>query len=197
LYFSTPANSYAKAEATRRAYKSDFAQFRGWGDTKRIPALPASPEAVAAFLAAEANSGVKVATIGRRLAAIRYAHKLAGREPPTNSEAVKATLRAIRRSAGSAPARKAPATADKVLAMVAKTDTNLRGLRDRAILLLGFAGAFRRSELVALDVVDLEFCDGGLRVTIRKSKTNEEGLGASYLPEQSRRSLKRMHAALA
>ncbi len=165
-----------KAEATRRAYRSDFALFRGWCEAKRVPALPASPEAVAAFLAAEANRGAKVATISRRLAAIRYAHKLAGREPPTNSEAVKATLRGIRRTVGTAPARKAPATADKVLAMVANIESDLKGIRDRAILLLGFAGAFRRSELVALNVADLDFCDGGMRV---KSKTDQEGFGAT------------------
>ena len=176
------AASYAraeKAEATRRAYRSDFDQSRAWCEAKRVPALPASPEAVAAFLAAEANLGAKVATIGRRLAAIRYAHKLAGHEPPTNAEAVKATLRGIRRTAGGAPARKAPATADKVLAMVATADTGLKGLRDRALLLLGFAGAFRRSELTALNIADLEFCEGGLLVTIRKSKTDQEGLGAT------------------
>ena len=120
-----------------------------------------------------------MATISRRLAAIRYAHKLAGHEPPTNSEAVKATLRGIRRTAGSAPARKAPATADKILAMVAEAETDLKGLRDRAILLLGFAGAFRRSELVALDIDDLAILRWRARVTIRKSKTDQEGLGTT------------------
>ena len=176
------AASYARAEkaqATRRAYRSDFGLFRSWCEAKGVPALPAAPESVAAYLAAEANRGAKVSTIGRRLAAIRYAHKLAGQEPPTNSEAVKATLRGIRRTAGSAPARKAPATAEKVLAMVNNAGTDLKGLRDRAILLLGFAGAFRRSELVALNVEDLEFCGGGMRVTIRKSKTDQEGSGAT------------------
>lgn len=176
------AAGYARAEkaaATRRAYKSDFALFRTWCETKRVPTLPAAPETVAAFLAAEADRGTKPSTIGRRLAAIRYAHKLAGHEPPTNSEAVKATLRGIRRTTGSAPVRKAPATADRILAMVGKADANVKGLRDRALLLLGFAGAFRRSELVALDIADLQFCDGGLRVTIRKSKTDQEGLGAN------------------
>lgn len=176
------AAGYARAEkaaATRRAYKSDFALFSSWCETKRVPALPAAPETVAAFLAAEANRATKPSTIGRRLAAIRYAHKLAGREPPTNSEAVKATLRRIRRAAGSAPVRKAPATAEKVLAMVGKAGTDIKGLRDRALLLLGFAGAFRRSELVALNVDDLKFCDGGLRVVIRKSKTDQEGQGAT------------------
>jgi site-specific recombinase XerD len=176
------AAEYARAEkaaATRRAYRSDFALFRSWCEAKRVPALPAAPKAVAAFLATEANRGAKVATISRRLAAIRYAHKLAGHEPPTNSEAVKATLRGIRRTAGSARARKAPATADKVLAMVAEAGTDPKGIRDRAILLLGFAGAFRRSELVALNVADLDFCDDGIRVTIRKSKTDQEGLGVT------------------
>jgi site-specific recombinase XerC len=175
------AAGYARAEksaATRRAYRSDFDLFRAWCETKRAPALPAAAQTVAAFLAAEANRGAKPSTIGRRLAAIRYAHKLAGHELPTNSEAVKATLRGIRRTAGSAPARKAPATADKIVAMVDKAGTDIKGLRDRALLLLGFAGAFRRSELVALDVDDLQFCNGGLRVNIRKSKTDQEGHGA-------------------
>ncbi len=63
--------------------------------------------------------------------------------------------------------------------MVANARTDLKGLRDCALLLLGFADAFRRSELVALDVADLQFCDGGLRVTIRRSKTDQEGLGAT------------------
>jgi site-specific recombinase XerD len=176
------AASYARAEkaaATRRAYRSDFNLFRTWCETKRVSALPAQPETVSAFLAVEANRGAKPSTIGRRLAAIRYAHKLAGHEPPTNSEAVKATLRGIRRTTGSAPARKAPATADKIVAMVTMAGNDSKGLRDRAILLLGFAGAFRRSELVALDLTDLEFCNGGLRVRIRKSKTDQEGLGAT------------------
>jgi site-specific recombinase XerC len=188
------AAEYARAEkaaATRRAYRSDFALFSSWCEAKRLPTLPAAPEAVAAFLAAEANRGAKVATISRRLAAIRYAHKLAGHEPPTNSEAVKATLRGIRRTAGSATARKAPATADKVLAMVATTGTDLKGLRDRAILLLGFAGAFRRSELVALNIADLELCSAGLRVSIRKSKTDQDGFGPR-LPSRRGRSPARL-----
>ena len=126
------AAGYARAEkapATRRAYRSDFELFRSWCMTKRVLAVPAAPETVSAFLAAEANRGVKPSTIGRRLAAIRYAHKLTGHEPPTNSEAVKATLRGIRRTAGSAPTRKAPATADKVVAMVANAGTRLQSHR--------------------------------------------------------------------
>jgi hypothetical protein len=99
-------------------------------------------------------------------------------DPPTSSEVVKATVHGIRRTMGSAPVRKTSATADKVVAMAALADSDMKGLRDRAIFLLfGFAGAFRRSELVALDVTDLEFCDGGMRVHIRRSKTDQEGAG--------------------
>jgi site-specific recombinase XerD len=176
------AKVYARAEkapATHRAYGSDFALFRAWCDAKGVLALPAWPEAVAAFLAAEAARGVKSSTVGRRMAAIRHAHKLAGHVPPTSSEVVKATMRGIRRTAGSASARKAPATADKVIAMVSAMGTGMKALRDRALLLLGFAGAFRRAELVALDLDDLQFCEAGLRVFIRKSKTDQEGHGAT------------------
>ena len=141
--------------------------------------LPTSAEAVAAFLAFDSKNGTKPTTLSRRLAAIRYAHALAGHPSPTASEAVKATLRGIKRTFRHAPVRKAPATSDRVAAMVALTGDGSRGLRDRALLLLGFAGAFRRSELVALNLEDLEFCEDGLLVTIRRSKTDQEGDGAT------------------
>ena len=82
--------------------------FRKWCTGKGVSALPASPATVAAFLAHEADRGSRAATITRRCAAIRYAHRLADLEPPTNSEHVRATLRGIRRTVGAAPARKAP-----------------------------------------------------------------------------------------
>jgi hypothetical protein len=94
--------AHAEKSAAHQA-RSDFDQFRSWCQAKGVPALPAEPKTVAAFLAAEANRGVKPSTIGRRLAAIRYAHKLASHEPPTKCEAVKATLRGIRRIVGGAP----------------------------------------------------------------------------------------------
>ena len=166
-----------KASSTRKAYGTDFRLFKAWCDGKGVSSLPARPETVAAFLAAEAGSGTKPSTLGRRVAAIRYAHKLAHLETPTDSEAVKATLRGIRRTFGGAKVRKAPAIAAKVQAMVALAPDRLTGLRDRALLLLGFAGAFRRSELVALDVIDVEQTETGLLVTIRRSKTDQEGEG--------------------
>lgn len=87
-------------------------------------------------------------------------------------------MRGIRRTHGAAPRRATPATADRVIALTPRADGTLTDLRDRAILLLGFAGAFRRSELVALDVADVEVRPEGLRVTIRRGKTDQEGHGA-------------------
>jgi integrase len=88
-------------------------------------------------------------------------------------------MRGIRRTFGSARVRKAPAVAAKMLGMVATAPDGLAGLRDRALLLLGFAGAFRRSELVALDVADIQETETGLLVTIRHSKTDQEGQGVT------------------
>jgi site-specific recombinase XerC len=92
---------------------------------------------------------------------------------------VKATVRGIRRTLGTAPRKKAPATAERVIARAVGTGDGLKGLRDRALLLLGFAGAFRRSELVALDCEDIEECETGIKITIRHGKTDQEGKGAT------------------
>ena len=140
--------------------------------------LPASAESVAAYLAFEARRGTKPSTIGRRCAAIRYVHSIGGHPIPTADERVKAVVRGIRRAHGVAPRRMAPATSDCIIAMAPRPDGTLTTLRDRALLLLGFAGAFRRSELVALDVTDVEEVPEGLRVTIRRGKTDQEGRGA-------------------
>ena len=133
---------------------------------------------MAAYLAAEAQTA-KPSTIGRRVAAIRYAHKLAGVGTPTDAEGVKATMRGIRRTFGGARNKKAPAVAGKMLGMVAAAPEGLAGLRDRALLLVGFAGAFRRSELVALDLADIAETETALLVTIRGSKTDQERQGVT------------------
>jgi hypothetical protein len=156
-----------KAAATRRAYGSDFRIFQAWCRGRGVTALPATAEAVAAFLAHDVETGTRPSTLGRRVAAIRYAHKLAGYPAPTDDERVKATMQGIRRSFGTAPRKKAPATAERIVAMALGAGDDLKGLRDRALLLLGFAGAFRRSELVALNCEDIEECETGLRITIR------------------------------
>jgi len=140
------------------------------------PRIEGAPGHCCAFLADEAAAGRRASTLGRRLAAIRYFHRAAGYDTPTGDEKVKAVLSGIRRTIGAAPVRKRAATSDLVLGMVPRGDS-LRELRNRAVLLLGFAGAFRRSELVALNVDDLEETAEGMLVTLRRSKTDQEGLG--------------------
>jgi site-specific recombinase XerD len=177
------ASDYARAEksdATRKAYRSDFAHFTLWCDAcepRRTP-LPASIETAAAYLAHLADSGLKASTITRRVAAITYAHRLAGLPPPTAAEPVKAVLRGIRRRIGTAVERKAPATARAIGAMLKHIPKDtLAGKRDRALLLIGFAAALRRSELVALDIRDVEMVPDGIVIHVRKSKTDQEGQG--------------------
>jgi site-specific recombinase XerD len=174
------AANFAKeqhARATRKAYRTDFGIFEAWCASHGLAALPALPGTVATFLAAQAEDGAKPSTLSRRLAAIRCVHARANHPSPTAHEVVKATLAGIRRTRGVAPDRKAPITAERLLQMVALVPNTLRGARDRAVLLLGFAGAFRRSELAALEVRDLQFLPEGMRVAIRRSKTDQEGAG--------------------
>jgi site-specific recombinase XerD len=180
LSLEEAAGGYARASksaATRKAYQTDAADFTAWCDRHGLEALPASVSTVAAYLAGLAKEGLKASTITRRCAGIRYMHRMAGFEPPTSHEAIKAVLAGIRRSVGTAVTRKAPATAEAIRAMLQDMPSDLRGLRDRGLLLLGFAGALRRSELVALDVSDLEETTEGMLVRIRRSKTDQEGVG--------------------
>jgi site-specific recombinase XerD len=166
----------SKARATQDAYESDFRIFESWCRSRGLSTLPATAESLCAFLADQATLGKRASTLGRRLAAVRYFHRAAGYETPTSDEKVKTVLSGIRRTIGAAPVRKRAATADIVIAML-PTATSLRALRNRAIILLGFAGAFRRSELVALNVEDLEETAKGMLVTLRRSKTDQEGVG--------------------
>ena len=166
----------SKAENTLRGYQSDWRAFCAWTDARRLYAMPASPETVAAFIA-DCAGRLKVGTVQRRLNAIAEAHKAVGFESPTHSTIVANTMKGIRRTKGTAPVQKAAALTDDIRAMVDATDAGLIGLRDRALVLLGFAGAFRRSELVGLDVEDCAFGKDGLTVTLRRSKTDQMGFG--------------------
>ena len=168
----------AKADSTRRAYRVDWSNFETWCAAAAVAALPATPETVAAYIADQAADHA-VATIQRRLTAISQLHKAARLDSPTSSIVVREVLKGIRRTLGTAQLGKAPTLTDDVAAMIATTPKSLLGSRDRALLLLGFAGAFRRSELVALDVADLTIARVGMTVLIRKSKTDQEGRGQS------------------
>ncbi len=167
-----------KAESTLSAYRADFADFVAWCGVACVAAVPASAGTVAAYLASLADAKKSVSTIQRRAAAIAHAHKLAGEPSPLGHESVRAVMRGIRRTLGVAVRAKAPATAEIVARMIRKIPDDLAGRRDRAMILLGFAAALRRSELVALDVSDLEMNADGLILHIRRSKTDQEGAGA-------------------
>ncbi len=157
------ARGYAEASrapGTRRAYASDWRGFSAWCFARALETLPADPRVVAVFLAAEAEAGAAPATIGRRLAAIGYHHRRAGLQPPQAREGAAAILdviAGIRRRHLLPPARKHAADADVLRDLLRGiTGDGLRAVRDRAVLAFGMAGAFRRSELVALTLDDIE-----------------------------------------
>jgi site-specific recombinase XerD len=172
----------SKSARTIRAYRSDLADFEAWCAAQDRSALPAAPETVADYISALAGQGRKAATITRRLSAISQAHKMAGLDSPTLSQVVRMTAGGIRREVGTAPRQARPIMVGELVAMIEALPDDLRGLRDRALLLVGFAAAMRRSEIVGLDAADVveeDDADWGhcLAVTIRRSKTDQEGQG--------------------
>jgi integrase len=167
----------AKAANTRRAYASDWADFCRWATSRGASPLPCPPGLLCGYLAALADSGLRASTITRRAAAIAHHHRVAGFDPPTANPAAREVLRGIRHTVGTAPGGKTPATADLIARLLAACPETLIGRRDRALIAFGFAGAFRRSELLALEVADLTALPDGLRVLIRRSKTDPEAAG--------------------
>ncbi len=165
--------AHGLAESTRRGYAADLRHFRAWGGR-----IPASAELVASYLVAHAKV-LKVSTLTRRLAAIASAHTLLGRDSPTRSPLIRATLRGIRRVHGSAQKQAKPLTPQLLQAMLRhrRGDCPLRLSRDRALLLVGFAGGFRRSELAQITPRDLTFSRNGVSITIWHSKTDAAGKG--------------------
>jgi site-specific recombinase XerD len=174
------AREYVKESvpaSTKRAYATDWATFSEWCRVHRLPNLPAAPQTVALFIADRAKS-VRPSSIRRALAAISKMHKVAGHPSPCAVEPVPSTIKGIERTHGSRTFGKAPANLDAVAKMVeAFPPTSLDHLRNRALLLVGFAGAFRRSELVALEASDLTWSEEGVVVLVRRSKTDQQGEG--------------------
>lgn len=166
----------ASAPATRRAYASDWMDWERWCAVMNVSPLPASPVVLGAYLADRAAC-LSVATIVRRLSAIATAHRQAGHHLDVRHPAVKDVMKGIRRTRGTAARQARPATTVMVQRMAATCDASLLGLRDRALLLLGFASALRRSELVALEETDLEFADHGVKLLVRRSKGDQEASG--------------------
>lgn len=175
------ARGYAadsRAGATRRAYLADFSAFEAWCARQSLCSMPASPASVAVYLSALADSGRKVATLERALCGIGHAHRAKSMEWPRSHPVLAAVMAGIRRRLGAPPEQKAPVDDEELAALVGTVADGLTGLRDRAILTLGWWGAFRRSALVALNVEDVARTREGLLITIRRSKTDQEGKGA-------------------
>lgn len=176
------ARSYigaSRAPSTLRAYRADWRDFEAWCAEHGRESMPATGETVALYITSLAGL-LAVGTIARRLSSISAAHHAHDEPSPTQTAACRETWRGIRRTFGVAQQGKAPARTAEIRAMLATLDLDRTiGVRDRALLVIGFAGAMRRSELVALDVDDVtERTDEGLVVTIRRSKTDQEGVGA-------------------
>ena len=169
--------SAADAPATLRAYRTDVENFRAWCLAHGFDPMPASPETVGAYLAA-AGQGYAGPTLRRRVAAIARAHRIAGHPLDTRHPAIRETLRGIARAHGEPPRRAAALTTTEVKRLVRACGVDLAGLRDRALFLVGFAAALRRSELVALDVEHLAWTDEGMRLLVGRSKTDQAGRGA-------------------
>src|SRR3954451_12532023 len=173
------AKEYAEAslaDATRRAYRSDFEHFSAWSRGKRLSPMPASPRALIAYVV-DLSRTHRISTIERRLASISAAHKLAGAPNPTRHPSLRPVLEGLRREKGVAREQKAPALTAQMKELSRRIPGTLAGMRDRALLLIGFAGALRRSELVALDVDDVSLCDEGIVLLIRRGKTDQQGRG--------------------
>lgn len=175
----------ARASATRRAYASDWVDFEDYCGRNELDALPASPQTVALYLA-ELAGNRKVSTVRRRVVAIAQQHALRGVPSPTSDSIVREILKGIARTHGTAPKKKTALTADLLKDVLHRLDDGLRGRRDRALLLLTFAGGFRRSEVAALDVNDIRFETRGAVVTLRRSKTDQLGVGREVAIPQLR-----------
>jgi site-specific recombinase XerD len=158
------------SDNTRRAYSNDLRHFTAWGAR-----IPCTPETVATYLAEHANT-LSCGTLSRRVVAIGKAHTAVHLVSPCQSDIVKSTLRGIRRTSNHEHRKVRPALFSQVKEMVNEAE-GVRGKRNRALLLIGFSGAFRRSELVSIRVEDIEYDPKGIIVHLHRSKTDQLGNG--------------------
>lgn len=157
--------------ATRRAHASDLRHFEEWGGR-----IPATPETVAEYLADHAEM-LSVATLTRRAATISKAHAALGFLSPCQAQIVRSTLQGLRRRYGVSGKQAWALLVEDLFDILDTLGDDVKGVRDRALLLLGFAGGFRRSELVGLDTEDIERVKQGIVVRLRRSKTDQQGAG--------------------
>jgi integrase len=168
-----------KSENTKRAYRSDWKGFTAWCNRMGAQPMPATAGTVAAYVTDMARVGRAVSTINRYCTTIGKAHRMAGHPSPLDHPKVQEVLAGIRRKLGTKPNQKKAAVLHILRAMCEACDPDtIHGIRDRAVLLVTWAGAFRRSEVVSLRFDDVEFEEKGIILTVRKSKTDQEGAGA-------------------
>jgi site-specific recombinase XerD len=178
----------ARAANTLRGYRFDWAEFTAWCTRTGVEPLPAAPATITGYLTALAGRGAKVGTMSRRLSAIKFAHQLRDLPDPTRNARVVAVWEGIRRTHGAPPTQAAPLMPPELLDVLAACpatrawrtpgrapEPDLAGARDRALLLVGFVGALRRSELAALTADRVAEHPNGLVLTLPRSKTNQTG----------------------
>lgn len=167
----------ARSANTRRAYRSDWDHFARWCTALGFAFLPAEPMTVGSYLA-DHETRLSVATLTRRLSAIAVAHRMAGFLMDTRAPAIADVMQGLRNRHGSAQRHAEALTIPRLRQVLDRIGDSLGDRRDRALLLVGTAAALRRSELVALDVADITVQPEGLRLVIRRSKTDQGGEGA-------------------
>lgn len=159
------------SENSKKAFKDDLRHFTEWGGS-----LPTDERTIIHYLSDHAEI-LSVATLYRRLASINKAHRIMKHTSPTKAEEVKLTMRGIMREHGRAQKRVKPITKDDLIAIFSHMGESVKDKRDKALLIIGFCAALRKSELVAIKCTDCEFVKEGLRVTLPKSKTDQTGQG--------------------
>ncbi|UFN51721.1 site-specific integrase (plasmid) [Roseomonas sp. OT10] len=167
----------ADAQSTVRAYTADWTHFAQWCQARDVGSMPARPELVGEYLA-ELGEGYARATLRRKIAGIARAHRLAGHSLDTRHAAIRDVLRGIGRTHGDPPKRAQALALEEIQKLVAVCEDDIAGLRDRAMLLIGFAGALRRSEICGIEVGHLTWKPRAVELMIPRSKTDKEGEGS-------------------
>ena len=172
----------SKAANTIRAYRSDFHDFGLFCAKNGFKSMPSEVKTISLYLSYLAANNVKISTIKRRIVSIGVLHKLRGHYLDTKHPAIIENLLGIKRRKGVKQKGKKPLLINHLKEIINVIDeeknSEIKIIRDRSIILLGFGGAFRRNELVSLDFDDLEFVNEGLKINIKKSKTDQFGEGS-------------------
>jgi site-specific recombinase XerD len=172
----------SKAKNTVRAYQSDFNDFGLFCAQKGFKSLPSEPKIVSLYLTYLSTKDVKMSTLKRRLVSIGVIHKIKGHYLDTKHPLIIENMMGIKRRKGSIQKGKKPLLINNLKKLINvidnKKNEEIKKLRDRSIILIGFSGGFRRNEIVSLDFEDLEFMQEGLKISLKRSKTDQFGEGS-------------------